>query len=370
MASKTVASVFIYEAKDLKNTQLMGRQSPYATVATLRSPGYVQRSVTYASGGDAAVWNEEKNIHVDAAKDTLIVSVKNENRNVTIGQTMIPCSVLSNVPIENWYDLNDSKGKYAGSIRLGISLSDEKLKLAHGCPTTNAIGGFSQPGQQAYHKQTIGGFTQPIQTNPCTIGGFQQPSTPAPLHPIGGFTTVVGQTAGGSTQTKNPHSGLSTIHTTPANTEGMLGYNYPQPNMMERGPYTPQSPHLQSGSHQNTSAAAVPANVVTPVAVEVITHPGAYPASYNGTSGCEYGGHSLPSPPPNHLYPPHASPALHISTSTSSSSSVCSGSAVGVDLAMPTTPSLPAGWETKIAPDGRWYYIDHNTHTTTWTRPS
>lgn len=30
---------------------------------------------------------------------------------------------------------------------------------------------------------------------------------------------------------------------------------------------------------------------------------------------------------------------------------------------------LPPNWNAKRAPDGQVYYIDHNTHTTTWTRP-
>ncbi|KAG0009683.1 hypothetical protein BGZ80_002159 [Entomortierella chlamydospora] len=30
---------------------------------------------------------------------------------------------------------------------------------------------------------------------------------------------------------------------------------------------------------------------------------------------------------------------------------------------------LPPGWEAAVAPNGRTYYIDHNTRTTTWERP-
>lgn len=30
---------------------------------------------------------------------------------------------------------------------------------------------------------------------------------------------------------------------------------------------------------------------------------------------------------------------------------------------------LPAGWERRIAPNGQFYYVDHNTRSTTWTRP-
>jgi E3 ubiquitin-protein ligase NEDD4 len=31
---------------------------------------------------------------------------------------------------------------------------------------------------------------------------------------------------------------------------------------------------------------------------------------------------------------------------------------------------LPAGWERRVDNLGRTYYVDHNTRTTTWTRPS
>ena len=31
---------------------------------------------------------------------------------------------------------------------------------------------------------------------------------------------------------------------------------------------------------------------------------------------------------------------------------------------------LPQGWEMRIDPHGRPYYVDHNTRTTTWERPT
>jgi E3 ubiquitin-protein ligase NEDD4 len=30
---------------------------------------------------------------------------------------------------------------------------------------------------------------------------------------------------------------------------------------------------------------------------------------------------------------------------------------------------LPPGWESRVTQDGRHYYVDHNTHTTTWNKP-
>ncbi|XP_029697059.1 NEDD4-like E3 ubiquitin-protein ligase WWP2 isoform X2 [Takifugu rubripes] len=35
-----------------------------------------------------------------------------------------------------------------------------------------------------------------------------------------------------------------------------------------------------------------------------------------------------------------------------------------------TTDSLPAGWEKRVDQRGRYYYVDHNTRTTTWQRPT
>ena len=35
-----------------------------------------------------------------------------------------------------------------------------------------------------------------------------------------------------------------------------------------------------------------------------------------------------------------------------------------------TNAPIPAGWEEKVDNLGRTYYVDHNTRTTTWTRPT
>lgn len=36
---------------------------------------------------------------------------------------------------------------------------------------------------------------------------------------------------------------------------------------------------------------------------------------------------------------------------------------------MPTSAGLPPGWEEKQDSKGRIYYVNHNSRTTTWTRP-
>ena len=39
------------------------------------------------------------------------------------------------------------------------------------------------------------------------------------------------------------------------------------------------------------------------------------------------------------------------------------------DVKSGTQTDLPAGWEMRITDNGRVYYVDHNTKTTTWSRP-
>lgn len=37
---------------------------------------------------------------------------------------------------------------------------------------------------------------------------------------------------------------------------------------------------------------------------------------------------------------------------------------------LPTSSGLPPGWEEKQDERGRSYYVDHNSRTTTWTKPT
>ncbi|XP_070617813.1 LOW QUALITY PROTEIN: NEDD4-like E3 ubiquitin-protein ligase WWP2 [Erythrolamprus reginae] len=41
----------------------------------------------------------------------------------------------------------------------------------------------------------------------------------------------------------------------------------------------------------------------------------------------------------------------------------------GPEAAVPAQETLPAGWEQRELPNGRVYYVDHNTKSTTWERP-
>ncbi|XP_071345799.1 NEDD4-like E3 ubiquitin-protein ligase WWP2 isoform X2 [Trachinotus anak] len=88
------------------------------------------------------------------------------------------------------------------------------------------------------------------------------------------------------------------------------------------------------------------------------------PPSPSGRSPAANSSSGSPSPGQDALGP--ASPAA---PSTNATSSTEQGSSSSSTTTESTTDSLPAGWEQRVLPHGRVYYVDHNTKTTTWERP-
>ncbi|KAF3689242.1 NEDD4-like E3 ubiquitin-protein ligase WWP2 [Channa argus] len=87
------------------------------------------------------------------------------------------------------------------------------------------------------------------------------------------------------------------------------------------------------------------------------------PSSPSGRSPAASSSSGSPSPGQDTLGP--ATPAESTPSSTSTPEQASSSSTA----AETTTDSLPAGWEQRVLPHGRVYYVDHNTKTTTWERP-
>ncbi|QLG71292.1 hypothetical protein HG535_0B03310 [Zygotorulaspora mrakii] len=65
--------------------------------------------------------------------------------------------------------------------------------------------------------------------------------------------------------------------------------------------------------------------------------------------------------------------SVTVQTSTSSQTPAVNGSAAAAFAATGATTSglgeLPSGWEQRFTPEGRAYFVDHNTRTTTWVDP-
>ncbi|XP_078114126.1 NEDD4-like E3 ubiquitin-protein ligase WWP2 isoform X1 [Sander vitreus] len=85
------------------------------------------------------------------------------------------------------------------------------------------------------------------------------------------------------------------------------------------------------------------------------------PPSPSGRSPAANSSGGSPSPGQDALGP--ALPAEPSASATSSTEQA------GNSTTEPPTDSLPAGWEQRVLPHGRVYYVDHNTKTTTWERP-
>uniref|UniRef100_A0A3Q1AZS2 E3 ubiquitin-protein ligase n=1 Tax=Amphiprion ocellaris TaxID=80972 RepID=A0A3Q1AZS2_AMPOC len=85
------------------------------------------------------------------------------------------------------------------------------------------------------------------------------------------------------------------------------------------------------------------------------------PSSPSGRSPAASSSGSSPSPGQDALGP--AAPAEPSPSATSSTEPAANSSTESA------TDSLPAGWEQRVLPHGRVYYVDHNTKTTTWERP-
>uniref|UniRef100_A0A1A8NCB9 NEDD4-like E3 ubiquitin-protein ligase WWP2 n=1 Tax=Nothobranchius rachovii TaxID=451742 RepID=A0A1A8NCB9_9TELE len=101
---------------------------------------------------------------------------------------------------------------------------------------------------------------------------------------------------------------------------------------------------------------------LTPNGRGVVSHQTPPPSSPSGRSpAASSSSGSSPSPGQDALGPSTA--AEPGSNAISSTEQPCNSTTES------TTDSLPAGWEQRVLPHGRVYYVDHNTKTTTWERP-
>ena len=78
-------------------------------------------------------------------------------------------------------------------------------------------------------------------------------------------------------------------------------------------------------------------------------------------------GTNSPTPSGDPISPPPAAPAAGGTGNATNNANAVSMMATGVTTS--GTGELPAGWEQRHTPEGRAYFVDHNTRTTTWVDP-
>ncbi|XP_036094391.1 E3 ubiquitin-protein ligase NEDD4 isoform X3 [Rousettus aegyptiacus] len=79
--------------------------------------------------------------------------------------------------------------------------------------------------------------------------------------------------------------------------------------------------------------------------------------------GTVYSSQAFPSPPPSNRRIEELNALLTVSGNSATGQPVSSS-------LLPTSSGLPPGWEEKQDERGRPYYVDHNSRTTTWTKPT
>ena len=112
-----------------------------------------------------------------------------------------------------------------------------------------------------------------------------------------------------------------------------------------------------------------------------VPQPGLSPAAATGGADSEAPGSGATSRPlsaittstPPQIGPPNANAAGGAATTATATAANVNAAAIAAARNGVTEDQhgpLPPGWERRIDPLGRTYYVDHNTRTTTWNRPS
>uniref|UniRef100_A0A8C5J3Y6 E3 ubiquitin-protein ligase n=1 Tax=Junco hyemalis TaxID=40217 RepID=A0A8C5J3Y6_JUNHY len=105
---------------------------------------------------------------------------------------------------------------------------------------------------------------------------------------------------------------------------------------------------------------------------------GSRPRTHRHAAGAARGnaGSGEQSPSARSRHRQQAKSSQHTSTATSmangTATSMANGVANGTANAVPSASGVcsPCRWEKRVDPRGRYYYVDHNTRTTTWQRPT
>lgn len=342
------------------------------------------------NGGSIAIWNDKFTIPVnDFEKEFLFIEVKNRNMtgSVLIGRCKLPCREATDTPVENWYAIFDEGGQPAGEVLLRISKSQFIAStFASAGPKTGATGSSCNQSllqgvaliQDGHAAQSSAAFLsgkgvpnvsyeQPAQAVP---GGFREPvhcAVPTQTSDVSGFTssasTVVQQQVRGPAGFSTP-STSGVAYATPSSQNGPAPqHQYAQPYVQQYvQPYAqqqrvPQQTYVVYGQpmqpQQHAGGFITPQNVGVGYATSYGYSQTPMPQNPNYTQAYGY--------PAHHAYAGGGHTPVPHPTSAYAASYVSSTS--------PSPAPLPPGWEERKTPEGKSFYVDHTTKSTTWTRP-
>ncbi|KAJ5714208.1 uncharacterized protein N7483_011389 [Penicillium malachiteum] len=130
---------------------------------------------------------------------------------------------------------------------------------------------------------------------------------------------------------------------------------------------TTTHPNQNGGSQRPQNAQASTSSGLVPQVVSPTPSSQAGPSQSDGQMAAAMSNLSLNNRTPSTSGGPAASPALNGSAAPPSASAA---SRTNLSSFEDSQGRLPAGWERREDGLGRTYYVDHNTRTTTWSRPS
>ncbi|KAJ6036135.1 hypothetical protein N7540_000414 [Penicillium herquei] len=130
---------------------------------------------------------------------------------------------------------------------------------------------------------------------------------------------------------------------------------------------TSTHPNQNGGSQRPQNAQASTSSGLVPQVVSPTPSSQAGPSQSDGQMAAAMSNLSLNNRTPSTSGGPAASPALNGSAAPPSASAA---SRTNLSSFEDSQGRLPAGWERREDGLGRTYYVDHNTRTTTWSRPS
>lgn len=351
------------------------------------------------NGGTMAIWNDKFTIPVaDFEKEYVFIEVKNRNMtgSVMIGRCKLPCKEATTTPVENWYAIFDDGGQKAGEVLLSICRSTGRPAPVSTTPrhataaktispaVTTAVNANNAPSSGAPvasgqpvppQAQTAPMAAAPVnysnqQVGQSVPGGFSQPahaSVPVQTAHHSGFTAP----ASTNTQQHTGKSGFST----PAPT----GVSYTIPHSQSQPQYAQQQQFSQPGAVQYPQSGQQPYPVGQPAYGGQQAAP-AQQAHVYGTNPAQY---AQPNPYAQGGYAPAAAQQPYGYAQPYATQQAQYGAQQQAAPAQPTSSyashyvsavaqpaPLPPGWEERKTPEGKSFYVDHTTKTTTWTRPS
>lgn len=376
-------------AERLKKVQLLGRQDPYLKLYVGRGGTKVKTKV-HIDGSRKASWDETFKFDlqtVDPA-EYLYFEAKNQNitDNTSIGMGKVPLKTFGTTQTSAWHDIYCSKGTPAGKVLLegriesnqhlvskpstGGDVDQNRWRASGGAGVSSAAHGGGEPHSR-YQSQPVYGGTGGVGGGGGGVhGSTSHGPLAAPIPPLSSSidnnrnSSASAHVSNFSSPSQSSPYSVPAPHGIPPG--ALTGAHYGNNNTRVSGEAVyyndPSVASTYGGLPAGATAAAPygrPAGGMAPgFAGErgggANYNPSAMSNAYSGRGG---GGYSAPTVPTG-AYAPSA-PSAPSAPPTDANHSPYSG---GI-------PPLPSGWEEKVTPAGRTFYVDHRTQTTSWVRP-